>query len=281
MTMTTRILLVALALSLALPAGARSKKKEAEPQSTTALLNSARAKMADLDFDKAEPLLQKALRDTSLQGSVRTQALVDLGICQANLNKDGEARASFAEAFRLDDKAALPPHTSPKIVSLFESQRPKPVEKPPEPEKKPELAQTSPPPTVPAPAPAPAVTRTAPEERSMALPAVCAGVGAAGLATGIYFGLRSSGAANDLSKGVSNRQTADDLLARQHSSATLSAVGYGVALAGAAAAAGFYFLGGDSGSETSAALVPLPGGVAVSFAGTLRLPGAAEVREGR
>src|SRR6185312_3133871 len=84
--MITRLTVVALLLGLALPAFARSHK--AEPKSTPELLAAARGHMADLDFDKAAPLLKKALKDDALQGDDRAHAFLDLGVCEANLNQD-------------------------------------------------------------------------------------------------------------------------------------------------------------------------------------------------
>ncbi|MBS2028076.1 MAG: hypothetical protein JST54_09255 [Deltaproteobacteria bacterium] len=237
-------------------------------KSTVALLAEARAHMADLDFDRALPLLEDALSDTALTGSPRAQALLDLGLTLANLGEPDRAKEVFAQAFGIEPHAALPPHTAPKVVELFEAARP-PIATTADDADDGEEAATPPPPAPVVVAPPP------PPPPSLLKPAICGGVAAAGLSVGIGFGLSSSEAKATLERGVASRATADALLSRQREAATASIVGYGVGVLALVATASLLYLDTPARVPAVAAVAPLPGGgAAVSVA--LRLPSPGE-----
>jgi len=257
-------LLVATALVAAPVPDSGPASRAATGKSTVTLLAEARAHMADLDFDRALPILEDALSDPALTGSPRAQALLDLGLTLANLGEPERAKETFAQAFAIEPHAALPPHTAPKVVELFEAARPT-------------IATVAddhddsdvPPPAFP---PPPAVVLTPPPPPpSMLKPAICAGVATAGLAVGIGFGISSGSARSTLERGVADRTTADELLSRQRSSAIVSVIGYGVGVLALAATASLLYLDHPLTPPAAAAVAPLPGGGAqISVAVPLR-----------
>lgn len=89
----------------------------------------------ELEYNKAEPILDGVLQDSANSDSDRSQAALHLGIIQLALGKEETARQSFHSALSLDRDRPLPPGTSPKIVDIYNAIRaelpaPEPVVKP-------------------------------------------------------------------------------------------------------------------------------------------------------
>ena len=246
---------VALLLSFAALAAGPARASEISAKSARALERRATAKMTDLDYEAAVPLLQRALRSSALPGEERARLEVELGVAFVNLGKDGNARAAFSKALELDPKAALPSDASPKIQGLFEEAQ-RALAPPPPPPPPPPPVQVAPPPPLPPPvvelprAVPPASVAAAPAggSRSLAAP-IGIGVGAVvALGVGIWAAEQSQGAAVALQSGLNSRSTVDGLVSRQGTFATVSIVSYVVAGLAAVAGVTLFAVEGSSGS---------------------------------
>jgi hypothetical protein len=120
------------------------------------------------------------------------------GLCHFQLRQTKEAETDFALALRIDPRLTLPPLTSPKAVSLFESLRPKeepaattatappPKEEPRPPPPAAEPTATPTPEPHAEPAPAPAVTASS---HVPITPFIVAGLGVIAAGVGVFFGV--------------------------------------------------------------------------------------------
>ena len=95
--------------STAVPSRADAKSK---------LLIKARKAYEDLDYGKAQALLQKALKaNASFADQIEIYML--LATVHAVYGRDDQARAAFLEVIKRDPDRELPPETSPKIRAAF------------------------------------------------------------------------------------------------------------------------------------------------------------------
>lgn len=178
------------------------------------LQKQARARMRNIEYELAIPLLERALT-SDLSRPQRAELQADLGISYANLGDTERARTAFEAALRANALLDLPVGTSPKIRKLFDELRA-------------QGAQAT--------APAPSII-VAPSEPvgSLVKPIdfVMGGAVVAGVIAGVITGVISSNAAGELQSGLHDRATVDSLSGRQRLYAITSVATY--AAAGAAA----------------------------------------------
>jgi hypothetical protein len=86
-------------------------------------LAQARAAYDAFEFDRCVALLEPHLEQQALPGSERAHLQMWLGLCEHQRRNVAAAQRHFDAALTLDRTLALPPHTSPKISSLFENLR--------------------------------------------------------------------------------------------------------------------------------------------------------------
>lgn len=258
------------------PAKAAAKKptKATKPEDAASLHAKARARMQNLDYEQALPLLQQALAMPDLQPSRKVELLIDVGISDVNLARNDDARRAFEDALATDPNAILPAGTSPKIKSLFQSVKEAKFAPPPPPTPKPVEVKPEPPPVVTVAPPPPTepmvATKMKPESRNLALPIILGivAVGAAG--AGVGTGIVSQDAAKDLRSGLHTTSEVESLQSKRTTMGITSIVGYSV---GGAAAIGTILaiaLGGPSNKPTapvaaSAVITPTGGGASVAF----------------
>ncbi len=176
----------------------------------------ARAKMRNVEYELAIPLLEQALT-ANLSPTQIAEVNADLGICYASLGNTQGARVAFQRALKANVLFDLPVGTSPKIRQLFETVRTQD-----------------------------AVVAQKYTQKTVAKPfdpffglniktidLALGGAVVVGLATGIISGVISSNAADELKDGQHERATVDNLVSRQRNFGIVSACAYGVA--GAAA----------------------------------------------
>src|SRR5687768_11607103 len=106
MRLTPALMLSSALLLGSPPAGAAgvgkrmaAKAREIDP---VALHEKARARMQELDFEKALPLLRQAAAATSLTSVVRAQIWVDVGIVLISLDEKDQAKEAFEKALAED-----------------------------------------------------------------------------------------------------------------------------------------------------------------------------------
>ncbi len=235
------------------------------------LQKKARARMKSLDFEAALPLLEQ-LRDLpELEGPLRAQALVDLGITFVNLGRPDDARRAFDAALEVNGQVPFPPGVPPKIRRLFDES------------KEARLARLNPPPTPPVVVPEPAPVKAEPPParveiihleptpppppppRRVVLPAVLVAAGVLSLGAGIATAYASQNAGRVLAAGLHTSAQAQTLQTRRTGYATASYACYsaGAALAVVGAAL-FTFSGPGLGkTEVSGMIAGESGGVLV------------------
>ncbi|MHB1843667.1 MAG: hypothetical protein ACYCWW_02380 [Deltaproteobacteria bacterium] len=244
-------------LALAVFSSAGASAAELSAKAARALEKRAHAKMGELDYEAAAPLLQRAVKSSALPSGERARAYVDLGVALVNVGKDGEAQRAFAHALALDPKVALPADASPKIQGIFEAEAravaprleaPVPQAPPPPP---PPVVRAPPPVAAPPPAPTAAIERPAPSapSRSLAAPIALGATAAIALGVGIWAAGQSAGAAHSLQASLNSTATVNSLVARQGTFATVSIVSYVVAAAAAIAGVSVYALEGRPGAS--------------------------------
>jgi tetratricopeptide (TPR) repeat protein len=178
------------------------------------LQKQARARMRNIEYELAIPLLERALT-SDLSQPQKAELQADLGISYANLGDTERAHAAFDAALRANALLDLPVGTSPKIRKLFDELRARGAK---------------------ASAPLPSIV-VAPSEPvgSLVKPIdfVMGGAVVAGVIAGVITGVVSSNAAGELQSGLHDRATVDSLSSRQRLYAIASVSSY--AAAGAAA----------------------------------------------
>jgi hypothetical protein len=142
----------------------------------------------NFEYQIALDHLKQAASHPESDKAEKARVHIYLGLVRFTLGDKEAAEQEFEAALKLDFQAALPPDTSPKIVSCFEQVKqavspPEPV-KPPGPDKPP-----PPPPPPPAPRPGKRLWTW-----------VAAGVGAAALIGGGTFGYLASEAKSDFDR---------------------------------------------------------------------------------
>jgi hypothetical protein len=177
----------------------------------------ARAKIRNVEYELAVPILEQALT-ANLEPTQVAEINADLGICYASLGNTESARVAFQRALEANVLLDLPVGTSPKIRQLFETVRAQGVQS----------ARKSAQKTVAKPF-EPFFDLKNIKTIDLAL----GGAAVVGLATGIISGIISSNAADDLKEGQHDRTTVDNLVSRQSNFGIISVCAYGIA--GAAA----------------------------------------------
>lgn len=170
------------------------------------------------DYKQCLKRIEQAQKwDSSLEEQV--DVAVYSGLCNFQLRKTKEAEADLGLALKLDPAAKLPPLTSPKAAALFDSLKPKEVQRaedpaPPPPAKEEPVAAA--PVDTPAPEPAVHVDEPPPPARSgfPVAPVIIGGLGVVSVGLAAYFGATArmqdtqSRAAEFQSDAISLRQTA-------------------------------------------------------------------------
>lgn len=193
-----------LVLALAAPAWAAQKPNP--------FLVQAKVHYQGLEFEKCLKRLDQATRWKNSTRAEQVEIELYSGLCGFSLGNEEEARKSFSMALELDPKVELPPYSSPRLVTFFDSlKQSAPVAEPNEPVAAAEPAPPAPPPqpaspVVPAPdeprkvelkptAPPqqPVLTETAPapQPKKLVLPVLLSGTSVAAAAGAIYFGTQA------------------------------------------------------------------------------------------
>ncbi|MBK7865442.1 MAG: hypothetical protein IPJ65_43960 [Archangiaceae bacterium] len=210
-----------------------------------AALDEARAAYEALDFDRCVAALAPLMAEPPSDSAERAQTHVWMGLCEHQRRHVATAERHFDEALSLDPALELPPHTSPKVVALFESVRAlhapaAPAKAPPEPALAAEArpAERAPP----LPAAAPPTLSSRPAARSQLWPRLALGFSALTASTGLVLGLLANQAETE---SFAQHFQSESLAAaaRSRGLAVGANVAYGVAAASLAAAALLYFFG--------------------------------------
>jgi tetratricopeptide (TPR) repeat protein len=277
----TRTALV-VALCLALPAAAQNTEVKK-------FLNQAITLYENLEYEKALKQVAKAKAKATSPDDEARIALLE-GVVLADMGREEKALLAFKTGFGIDLDAKLPVDVSPKVQKVaerarasvrkllaptLEAQKAEEQRRQAEEKKRQdelaakeadekrrleeEQARQAPPPAVVKPAPA----ATGPSVRSLSwIPGV---VGLAAGGVGTYFLISASGKYAALNGHTVDLTTATDYHTSGPRDATLGYVFVGVGVAGIAAAAVMFAVGGAS-APVAVAPAPLPGGAMISFA---------------
>lgn len=187
-----------------------------------------------LEYEKCTERLNQAVRFEQTPAEEVEIALYQ-GLCAFNLGNEASAKERFRAALEKDPRVQLPPFTSPKIVSLFETLRPRPADLPSQ--ERGTVQGSSEPDTPPM-----ATTRDrAGQGSSRVIPWVLGGVALAAVAVGGGFGL----SARDNERRANFARFQSDAIAfgaRARDAATVANASFGVAAVAAAGAMATYFL---------------------------------------
>jgi tetratricopeptide (TPR) repeat protein len=240
----TAVLVVVLCSLHTLPASARTGPHFDEGQ----------AQLRRFEYPEAIRSFQDALEWPGNTLAERATIHVYVGIAQCNTGNYDAAEASFKKALALDAKAALPPHTSPKIAALFERVRSE--------------SRAAAPPTPPPVAPVPQSQPADGEPRSSGVnwPAwLVLGVGAAALGTGVAMAVMwrsEKSSAEDKSIAFDEAQRHADAASTR---GIVSGVMFGVAGAAAVTSGLLFYFGSKRQRDVSAAIVPSRSGAFVQL----------------
>ena len=170
------------------------------------------------------------------------------GLCNFALLKTKEAENEFTIALQIDPAAKLPAFSSPKVVALFESLRPKQATVAPVPAPTPPQPSTSTSTSTPAPTPSPApavVEAPRPAAASTShvplVPIIAGGVGLASLAVGVALGV-NAGSLQNQANAATFQIDAYQMKQSANGSAIASDIAYAVAGAALIAAVILFFV---------------------------------------
>ncbi len=252
-------------LAVAFLAAGTARAGPLSPGAAASLQRRAHAKMKQLEFEAAIPLLERVLQSSALSPAGLAKVNVDLGVSLANLGRDDDARRAFEQAVKRDAKVELAGDVSPKIRALFDDAK-QAAQPPPAPPPEPALVIQAPPRPTPPPAPVAAVEAPRPSpSRGLVVPIALEAVAAAALGVGIGTGVASAGAAHSLQASLNPRSTVDGLVAQQGTLAAVSITSYVVAGVAAIAGVAVYLLEGRPADKEAAAGSGAALPLAVSF----------------
>lgn len=206
----------------------------------------------NFEYQNAQGILLKALKDTHSTKKEAARVHVYLGLVHFTLGDKNGARKDFEAALKLDYNAALPPDTSPKIMAVFNTVKddiPPPVIVTPVKNHPPGINGGPPPPP-----------------RKLVWTWVAVGIGGAAVAGAGACAYLASAAKNDFDKEPF-ADKANDLKSEIETKALAANILFGVGAAGLVAGLILFFTEGSSEpDQVSTPVVSLtPGGAALTF----------------